>query len=67
MMKFWAWDLLGEDFEHEAAALGLSYPCEITYPTNSSLDRKSLAQSDLNLLRTYMLKVEDHLSDRTFS
>jgi len=39
----------------------------ITYPTNSALDGKSLAELDLNLLRAYTLKVEDHLSDRTFN
>ena len=29
--------------------------------------RKSLAESDLDLLRVYTLKVEDHLSDHTFN
>ena len=39
----------------------------ITYPANNTLDGKSLGQSDLKLLLGYTLKVEDHLSDRTFS
>ena len=39
----------------------------ITYPANNSLDGKSLRESDLNLLCAYTLKVEDHLSDGTFS
>jgi hypothetical protein len=32
-----------------------------------TLDGKSLGESDLKLLLGYTLKVEDHLSDRTFS
>ena len=64
-----AWDLLGEDFEQEAAfVMGLSLSSEHPYPANNHIsDEKSLGESDLDLLRTYTLKVEDHLSDRTFS
>jgi len=43
----------------------VAYLC--AYPTNSALDGKSLAESDLDLLCAYTLKVEDHLSDRTFN
>jgi Transposase family tnp2 len=39
----------------------------MAYLTNNSLDGKSLGASDHDLLRVYTLKVEDHLSDRTFN
>ena len=64
-----AWDLLGKDFEREATfVMGLSSSSEPPYPANKHIsDEKSLGESDLGLLRTYTLKVEDHLSDHTFS
>ena len=61
------WDLLGKDFEHEATALGLYSSYELPTQANKSLDGKSLGESDLKLLLRYTLKVEDHLSDHTFS
>ena len=63
-----AWNMLGEDFEREAAsAMGLSSSSEPPYLANNILAEGSLGESDLALLRIYTLKVEDHLSDRTFS
>ena len=41
--------------------------CKAKALHNNTLDGKSLGKSDLSLLRSYTLKVEDHLSDRTFS
>ena len=38
----------------------------ISYAANNTLDGKSLGELDLKLLHEYTLKVEDHLSDRTF-
>jgi len=34
---------------------------------NEALDGKSLGELDLSLLHLYMLKVEDHLTERTFN
>ena len=39
----------------------------IIHLANNCLGAKSLGESDLNLLRTYTLKVEDHLSEHTFN
>ena len=63
------WDRLCEEFEREAAfVMGLSSSSELPYPANNHIsDETSLGESDLGLLRIYTLKVEDHLSDRTFS
>lgn len=36
-------------------------------PAKNALDGKFLGESDLSMLRIYTLKVEDHLSDRTFN
>lgn len=58
---------MGEEFEREAYSLGL-YLVITPLPRLCSrkLDVQRLAEEDLNMVHGFALKVQDHLSDRTF-
>lgn len=59
------WDRLGENFQRETAALGVSHCSEPFSCAEYTIGNK-LSEEDANLILKYTLKVEDHLTERTF-
>src|SRR5271169_516685 len=59
------WDRLGESFQREMAALGVSHCSNPFSCVEYTIDNK-LSEEDVNLILKYTLKVEDHLTERTF-
>lgn len=62
------WDLLGDGFDRTAAQLGpFQYLPSSYYPSLIHADSNSFGESEIQLLRAYSLKIEEHLTDKVFN
>jgi hypothetical protein len=60
------WDELGEDFEREAVENGESFSGSLCVDANRSIGQK-ISASDMATLRAFALKVEAHMTNKTFA